>query len=91
MDDKWYLIPYKTTKFRYSPDEIKEIRKFLGESRAVFGKRFLVSDNAIKKWENGTNSPCGPALILLKFYKQEALSKRKEQNEILAISLTGGR
>jgi len=38
-------------------DEVRALRKLLGENTATFGARFLKSGRTIETWEQGTRAP----------------------------------
>ena len=39
------------------PEEIKKLRESIGENYTAFAGRVGVSENTIRRWENGTVSP----------------------------------
>lgn len=56
-----------------SPEEIKELRGKYGVSQSVFARYLNVQAVTVKKWEQGANSPSGPALKLLHLIKEKGL------------------
>lgn len=57
-----------------TPIQIKDIRLQEGLSQPVFAWYMNVRPTTVKKWENGENSPSGPALLLLDVIKRHGLS-----------------
>ena len=53
---------------KYSPEEVKTIRKQTGTSQAVFAKLFGVSKKTVEAWEEGVNIPSGPACRILELF-----------------------
>ena len=72
---------------RFQPEEIRQIRRYLNETRPEFAYRFWVSHETIKSWETGRRNPDGPSLILLSHYEKEANERRAEKNRVVAKSL----
>ena len=58
----------------YSPEDVKEIRNKSGYSQAVFAKCLGVSKKTVEAWEEGVNTPSGPALRILSLIYNNALS-----------------
>lgn len=48
-----------------TPDRIRAIRAWLGETQEQFGKRLGVSRTGVARWELGLRNPRGPAYVLL--------------------------
>lgn len=53
-----------------TPNKIKNIRKSINVSQAIFAQLLNVSVSSVKKWESGTRMPTGSTQVLL-----ELLSK----------------
>jgi DNA-binding transcriptional regulator YiaG len=49
---------------------VRELRKRCGVSQAVFARRLRVSTQLVQKWEFGSRTPSGPALILLQLVER---------------------
>jgi putative transcriptional regulator len=49
----------------YDADAIRSLRMRLGLSQRAFAGALNVSDKTVKAWEQGVNTPSGPALRLL--------------------------
>ena len=74
----------KKTRIKiYSPDEIRSMRVFLKESRAVFADRFFLTAVTIKGWEIGRRNASGPALVILQQIENEINIKKEEDRKIL--------
>ena len=84
-------MDFTTPMKRYSPEEIRQIRTELKESRYKFGMRFFLSDETIKNWELGRKNPSGPALRIMQVCEDEAASRRKERNEVFRASMDNKR
>lgn len=54
----------------FSSDEIKELRKSLGFSQAVFANALGVSNRTVEEWERGKNTPCGSSSRLLEIIQK---------------------
>lgn len=67
-----YLLRFHPEPKRYTSADIRAIRKALNESRSTFGSRFLLSFEAIKKYENesGDREPWGAVLVVLQLLEQ---------------------
>ena len=52
--------------FRYTPANVKKIRRQLGLSQNEFALAFHISVNTLQNWEQGRCVPEGPAQVLLK-------------------------
>jgi putative transcriptional regulator len=50
---------------RYGPDQVKQTRKLLNASQALFAKFLGVSVSTVRAWEHGTNVPSGMACRFL--------------------------
>ncbi|MFN8594327.1 MAG: type II toxin-antitoxin system HicB family antitoxin [Thermomicrobiales bacterium] len=50
---------------RYTPDQIRQIRRTLDISQHVFAVALNVSRGAVRSWEQGTRQPDGAAMRLL--------------------------
>ncbi len=57
--------------FRYSPMDIKAIRKRLHVSQSQFAHLIGVSVDTLQNWEQGRREPEGPAKVLLKIASQK--------------------
>ena len=51
--------------------DIKDIRKQLDFSQAVFAKTLGVSLKTVEAWEAGINEPSGPARRMLELFRQD--------------------
>jgi len=49
-----------------SPTDLRALRDRLGLSQAVFARRFGFSVDAIRRYEQGSRIPSGPAAVLLR-------------------------
>ena len=49
----------------FQPARVRAVRRVLGFSQPVFAKALNVSTETVKAWEQGKNSPGGPAARLL--------------------------
>ena len=58
----------------YSPEEVKYIRNKSGYSQSVFAKCLGVSKKTVEAWEEGVNTPSGPALRILSLIYNNDLS-----------------
>lgn len=63
----------------YTPEQIKEIRGQLRESRPTFARRFLVSSETVKGWETGRRNQQGPALVIMQ-QLEAIVDERKRQH-----------
>ncbi|MBR1635883.1 MAG: transcriptional regulator [Lachnospiraceae bacterium] len=61
----------------YSAREIKAIRALTGTSQAVFAKCFGVSKKTVEAWEEGINTPSGPASRILELVSQGDISMER--------------
>ena len=52
--------------FKYSPLDIKKIRKKLSVSQSEFALMIGVSKSTLQNWEQGRRKPVGPAKALLR-------------------------
>ena len=50
---------------KFSPEEIRSLRKKLRLSVGMFATLLSVSEKTVEAWEAGTNVPSGPALRLM--------------------------
>ena len=71
---------------QYSPKEIRFIRRKLGESREVFGRRFIVSFESVRNWETGRRNMQGPALRLMQLIEEEAGLIKNDFNTAVRLS-----
>lgn len=65
---------------RFSPDEIREVRRVFRMSRAQFARFFPVSGETIKGWETGRRNPYGPSstiLAQLKTYTDHVTAEKR--------------
>lgn len=53
----------------FKPEEIKLIRTNLQMTQVIFAAILGVSKKTVEAWEQGVNSPSGPANRLLKIFK----------------------
>lgn len=53
----------------FQPNEIKMIRSNLNMTQVIFAAILGVSKKTVEAWEQGVNSPSGPASRLLKLFK----------------------
>ena len=58
----------------YSAEEVKSIRKKSGYSQSVFAKCLGVSKKTVEAWEEGVNTPSGPALRILSLIYNNSIS-----------------
>lgn len=49
-----------------TPDQIKSLRKSLGQSQQKFGKRLGVTQASVCRWELGYEKPGGSSAILIR-------------------------
>lgn len=61
--------------------EIKDIRKKMNVSQAVFAKCLNVSLSTVKQWERGEKKPRGTALLLLHLVSERGLSIVMDKEE----------
>lgn len=54
-----------TPVHEFTPTQEKALREKNGLSQPVFARYLNVSDQLVKKWEQGESSPRGPALKML--------------------------
>ncbi|MFH7319270.1 helix-turn-helix domain-containing protein [Desulfurivibrio sp. D14AmB] len=64
----------------YTPDQIRQIRQGLRDSRSEFARRFLVSTETVKGWEIGRRNQQGPALVIMQ--QLEAIADEKKRQRI---------
>lgn len=57
--------------FRFSPIDIKAIRKKLHKSQAEFARMIGVSVGTLRNWEQGRRAPKGPAQVLLRVVEKD--------------------
>jgi DNA-binding transcriptional regulator YiaG len=55
----------RSSAVKWTPERIKHLRKKLGDNREAFAKRFRVSWQAVRSWEQGVDIPKGPATVVL--------------------------
>ena len=79
-----YLLRFQPETKRYTSADIRTIRKALNESRTTFGDRFLLSFEAIKKYENesGEREPWGAVLVVLQLLEQ-AIETDKARRRVI--------
>ena len=53
----------------FSSEDIKQIRKRVGLSQAIFASSLGVSKKTVEAWERGINSPGGPSRRLLQLIR----------------------
>ena len=53
----------------FSSEDIKQIRKQVGLSQAVFASSLGVSKKTVEAWERGRNTPAGPSRRLLQLIR----------------------
>lgn len=58
---------------RWSPETIRKLRKAYGESQPEFARRFRVTVDAFRLWEQGRQPASGMATVILDFL-EEALA-----------------
>lgn len=65
----------------FTKSEVKEVRRQLNVSQFVFARYLGVSDNTVKSWERGANTPSGPSARLIQMAKVEPqMFKKMLQN-----------
>ena len=57
----------------FSPERIKALRQKNRLSQPVFARYLNVSDQLVKKWEQGLSEPRGPALKMLSLADQKGM------------------
>jgi DNA-binding transcriptional regulator YiaG len=57
---------------KFSPSELRAIRKALGLTLAGIGERLAVSPRTWESWEYGLRIPSGPVSILIGHLEKEA-------------------
>lgn len=62
----------------FSKKEVKEIRARLKVSQPIFAKILGVSDDTVKAWERGSNSPSGSSARLIQLAKKDPQHFLKE-------------
>jgi len=50
---------------KFTPDEIRDLRRQLGYSQVIFANVLGVSNRTVEDWESGKNTPCGSSSRLL--------------------------
>lgn len=64
----------------YAPEQIRQIRRDLGETRAEFGARFIVGIYTIQSWEEPEESPkhreCLGAAARLMYWAEKESQER---------------
>jgi putative transcriptional regulator len=60
----------KIPAVQLSTSQIKEIRKEMNLSQAVFAKLLNVSPSSIRQWEQGKRKPSGSTKVLLELLKK---------------------
>ena len=60
-----------------TPNEIRAVRAWLGESQDEFGQRLGVSRIAVARWETGARNPSGPVVKLLEQLWNQMVGKEK--------------
>jgi putative transcriptional regulator len=69
-----------------APD-VAEIRKSLGMSQAEFAEAYLLQVSTVRNWEQGRNTPEGPAVLYLQLIRNKPREIRKALAEIVAASV----
>lgn len=87
---------FKAPYIAYSPDEIRTIRRMLGETTAAFADRFKLSESEVKAWEAQEGSskhrePNGPAGLLLYWAAVEANSRVSARNRRIRLASLYGK
>lgn len=59
---------------KYTPNQIKRIRKQNKASQTVFAAYLNLSPSTVQKWEQGQKKPNGPSLKLLSLVDHHGLS-----------------
>ena len=72
---------------RYDPEKVKETRKQLGASQAIFAQFLGVSTKSVAAWEQGSKTPSG---IACRFMDEIRLNPEYWQNRLIksAVSKT---
>ncbi|STY91471.1 NadS family protein [Moraxella bovis] len=52
--------------FTYERPDIKEVRAKTGLSQIQFAKKLNISPKTLQNWEQGTRTPTGPAITLIR-------------------------
>jgi len=60
---------------KFSPEEVREIRRRYGESRRLFSRHFLASEHTVKNWETGHRELSGSAIVILQQLNQRLVDK----------------
>jgi putative transcriptional regulator len=67
----------KAIVHKFSPLDVKAVRKKVGMTQAEFASAFGISLGTLRHWERGDRKPRGPALVLLNVvFKEPALVLR---------------
>jgi len=56
---------------KFSKREVKEVREQLNVSQPIFAKILGVSDDTVKAWEQGANTPSGSSARLIQIAKED--------------------
>ncbi len=57
----------------FTADQVRDLRTRNGLSQPVFAQFLNVSDKLVKKWEQGSSSPKGPALKMLTLAQERGI------------------
>lgn len=57
--------------FSFEKQDIKAIREKTGLSQNQFAQKLDISSSTLKKWEQGTRTPTGPAKALLRILDKQ--------------------
>lgn len=56
---------------KWTPTRIRDLRIRFGETQEEFAKRFRLSVEAVRGWEQDKGSPSGPASVILDQLKKQ--------------------
>lgn len=79
--------PVYAKTVRFSPTEIREIRKGLRMTQINFARLFPVSVFTCQSWESGRRLPYGPSSTLLQQFKAYVDEVKEERRVALASAL----
>jgi len=63
--------PNKAVVHKFTPVDVKAIRKKVAMTQAEFASTFGISLGTLRHWERGDRKPRGPALVLLNVVAKE--------------------